>query len=841
MASSTPETGIRFFRSGGHKHDGVTSSLIDFSKFSIFDFGTDVSLNGTDGNRELTRINNQIRFDSYIANFISTQILAPAGIVLLENSVQGLHIGAQEITAINIAANTITANQIAANTITANELAANVVQVGDTISSNNYSANTIGWQIRSNGSAEFNNNVTIKGKIAASTISGSSINIGTGVFTVRVASTTNINIASALIDGSTIDGVVVATGDRVLLRHQTIASERGIYVVVASGAASRSTDADISAEVVNGMFISVSEGTANAGNNYVLITANPITLGTTSLTFTLYTGTQAVTGDVFSVSDDGSFTATSARITGNITAGSSTTITDGNVTTTTITGGTITGTSINVGSGAFTVSNAGALVATSATITGNITAGSASTITGGDIVGGTITIGNTATANLFKVWSDGSLSLGSNTTLSAAPFRVTEQGALVATSATITGNITAGSASSISGSGVTGGTISGTAINIGTGAFTVSNAGALVATSATITGNITAGTASTITGGDIIGGTLTIGTVDPDILRIYSNGALALGNTFGSADFRVDQTGVMRARSGTIGGWTLGSTTITGTNGLTVLNANGQMASAVINNPNFTLNTDGVANMISATIGAMTVGSNSITRGDLTLSNSLLVTNAGVGVMITTGGLGGSYIGLKYGGNVVGSIQGFDDATYGNTISIDTRQFNINNVSRFQLTPTGSSNLNIYFNYGIGSGTGTTVVRTTAGRIVQSSSRRVLKENINPINIASELVKKLNPVTYNWRAHTLSSNIEKYFKALDIQYGFIVEEVEDVDTGLVHYDYNLPHVEGQEMDYTDPKNFSPSMYDANGILSITVSALKEVLERLEILENTQGD
>ena len=94
MPKSTPETNIRFFRSGGHKHDGVSSSLIDFSKYSIFDFNTDVSLNNTDSARESTRTNNQNRFNKYIANFISTQILAPAGIVLLENSVQGRHIGA---------------------------------------------------------------------------------------------------------------------------------------------------------------------------------------------------------------------------------------------------------------------------------------------------------------------------------------------------------------------------------------------------------------------------------------------------------------------------------------------------------------------------------------------------------------------------------------------------------------------------------------------------------------------------------------------------------------------------------------------------------------------------
>jgi hypothetical protein len=220
MPESTPESNIRFFRSGGHKHDGISSSLIDFSKYSIFDFNTDISLNNTDNARENIRINNQNRFDQYIANFISTQILAPAGIVLLENSVQGRHIGADEITAIQIAANTITANeiatgtitatQIAANTITANELAINVVQVGSTISSNNYVLGTTGWQIRSNGSAEFNNNIIVRGQIEASSgnfsgninaggtfsngsisngaITGGSLTIGTGDTVFKVAS-----------------------------------------------------------------------------------------------------------------------------------------------------------------------------------------------------------------------------------------------------------------------------------------------------------------------------------------------------------------------------------------------------------------------------------------------------------------------------------------------------------------------------------------------------------------------------------------------------------------------------------------------------------------------------
>lgn len=107
---------------------------------------------------------------------------------------------------------------------------------------------------------------------------------------VRVASTANITIASALINGSTIDGVVVATGDRVLLKDQSTGSQNGIYVVVASGAAMRSGDADTSAKVMSGMTMFVSEGTANGGAVFTLTTANPIVLDTTSLTFSRYSG-----------------------------------------------------------------------------------------------------------------------------------------------------------------------------------------------------------------------------------------------------------------------------------------------------------------------------------------------------------------------------------------------------------------------------------------------------------------------------------------------------------------------------------------------------------------------
>ncbi len=102
---------------------------------------------------------------------------------------------------------------------------------------------------------------------------------------VRLATTANIASLSGLL---TVDGVVTVAGDRVLVKNQTTASTNGIYVV-ASGAWTRATDADTSAEVPYGMYCMVESGTlANTG--WTMITTGAITLGTTALTFTQYNG-----------------------------------------------------------------------------------------------------------------------------------------------------------------------------------------------------------------------------------------------------------------------------------------------------------------------------------------------------------------------------------------------------------------------------------------------------------------------------------------------------------------------------------------------------------------------
>ena len=107
---------------------------------------------------------------------------------------------------------------------------------------------------------------------------------------VRAATAVAGTLASSFANGSVIDGVTLATGDRILIKNQATGSENGIYTVNASGAPTRATDANVSSEVTAGLFVFVSEGTDNGNDGYVLTTDDVVTLGTTALTFTQFSG-----------------------------------------------------------------------------------------------------------------------------------------------------------------------------------------------------------------------------------------------------------------------------------------------------------------------------------------------------------------------------------------------------------------------------------------------------------------------------------------------------------------------------------------------------------------------
>ena len=105
------------------------------------------------------------------------------------------------------------------------------------------------------------------------------------------------------INGNGIDGVTsLALNDRVLVKDQVTGADNGIYTVTALGSngvsawtLTRSTDADTSAEVTPGLFTFIEEGTTNGDTGWLLTTDAPITLNTTSLSFTQFSSAGEIT------------------------------------------------------------------------------------------------------------------------------------------------------------------------------------------------------------------------------------------------------------------------------------------------------------------------------------------------------------------------------------------------------------------------------------------------------------------------------------------------------------------------------------------------------------------
>src|SRR5690606_38159376 len=93
-----------------------------------------------------------------------------------------------------------------------------------------------------------------------------------------------------------IDGVSLSTGDRILIKDQAAAEENGIYIVAASGAPSRSTDADTWDELVNAYTL-VTGGTVQAGSSWKCNAESGGTLGTDPVVFIQFTAANNFTAD----------------------------------------------------------------------------------------------------------------------------------------------------------------------------------------------------------------------------------------------------------------------------------------------------------------------------------------------------------------------------------------------------------------------------------------------------------------------------------------------------------------------------------------------------------------
>jgi hypothetical protein len=101
---------------------------------------------------------------------------------------------------------------------------------------------------------------------------------------VRVATTANGTLATAFANGQVVDGITLATNDRILIKNQSAGQDNGIYTVNASGVPTRSTDADTATDIADAV-VYVSQGTVNADTGWKLVT-DSIVLGTSPLVFT---------------------------------------------------------------------------------------------------------------------------------------------------------------------------------------------------------------------------------------------------------------------------------------------------------------------------------------------------------------------------------------------------------------------------------------------------------------------------------------------------------------------------------------------------------------------------
>jgi hypothetical protein len=178
----------------------------------------------------------------------------------------------------------------------------------------------------------------------------------------------------------------------------------------------------------------------------------------------------------------------------------------------------------------------------------------------GSIAASTLDIGGDD-ATSFHVDIDGGIWAGASVANKAtAPFRVSNAGALTATSATITGAITGATTLDIGGDDTTsfhidsgGGIWSGAAIaGKATAPFRVSSAGALVATSATITGAIS-------------GSTIDIGGADATSFHVDVNGNIWSGAAaYADGVFKVSSAGLLTCSNVNLTGGAAVATILTG-------------------------------------------------------------------------------------------------------------------------------------------------------------------------------------------------------------------------------------------------------------------------------------
>jgi hypothetical protein len=392
------------------------------------------------------------------------------------------------------------------------------------------------------------------------TISGGTVTYNNGTNGVGATLTTTGSY-------TTIDGVTLSDGMRILVKDESTAAHNGIYVRTSSTVLTRATDFDTPAEMAGGDFTFVTGGTLYDNTGWVMTDA-VTTVGTSPVNWTQFSGAGTytagtgltLTGSQFSVNASQSQitsvgTLTGLNVNGNITAANITANTGvftGNGSgLSAIAGGNVTGQVANalVAGTVYTaaqpnITSVGTL--TSLAVTGNASAGNIST--GGVLsVTGNANVGNLGTAGLIT--ATGNITGGNLTT--GGVLSVTGNANVgnlgTATAIITTGNITTINSGLIQNGNsniaiTNNGNISMTAAG-GTVELVITSTGVNVAGTLNATGNANVGnlgTAGLITAtGNVSGGNLTTGGVlsvtgNANVGNLGTARVIATGNISGT-------------------------------------------------------------------------------------------------------------------------------------------------------------------------------------------------------------------------------------------------------------------------------------------------------------------
>lgn len=315
---SFTELGNRF-ASAGHNHSGTYAPLVHTHAASDITAGTlaDARIsqsNVTQHQAAITITTSQISdFGSYledisgepigdlsdvtVADLADGEVLVSSGGVWINRTLAeaGIAAAAHAHAASDVNSGTFADARIAESNVTQHEGALSITesQISD-----------FATYVKADGTVAFtgnqamgNNRLTGLATPAADTDAATKAYVDAAIAglawkeSVVAATTAAGTLATDFENGDSIDGVALATGDRILIKNQSTATQNGIYTVNASGAPTRAGDLE-AGDGAAGVAVFVEQGTTNADNGFVCTNnAGGDVVGTDNLTFAQFTGT----------------------------------------------------------------------------------------------------------------------------------------------------------------------------------------------------------------------------------------------------------------------------------------------------------------------------------------------------------------------------------------------------------------------------------------------------------------------------------------------------------------------------------------------------------------------